>query len=441
MAFQWTRKRGPRGCLAAVCLAALGRPAAAESGLDLEQAIELALSRNERAAVAGEQSDAARARVDRARSFFLPDLLATGSYTRRAYETTRTVDGERLTIQSRDALLGTASLALALFDARSIPLYQQAAREADAARFQATEDRRLLAFETANAFLVTIGVQQVQAAAERRLEYARGALQDAQARFDAGLVGSNDVTRAELEAATAERALADARATVQAAYLELGNLLDSPVAPPLVVPEALLDSAAATPPEAAALVAASLQRRPDVAASRQHAAAVHAFAREPMLRAVPSLTFGAQARITNENGLSGRNQDWSMGVIAAWSLYDGGERYAERRERKALSGIADLDTRALTRGVDLEVQRSRVTLEQAQAALRAATAAVAAAQKNAAEISELYRQGLARALEVADASVRLFEAEVAQAGERFGLGRAFLGLRAAQGFDPLGREP
>ena len=71
----------------------------------------------------------------------------------------------------------------------------------------------------------------------------------------------------------------------------------------------------------------------------------------------------------------------------------------------------------------------------------AATAAVAAARKNAGETSELYRQGLARALEVADASVRLFESEVALAGERFGMGRAFLNVRAAQGLDPLGREP
>ena len=40
------------------------------------------------------------------------------------------------------------------------------------------------------------------------------------------------------------------------------------------------------------------------------------------------------------------------------------------------------------------------------------------AGKNAAEIAELYRQGLGNALQVADANVRLFEAEVEVARQR-----------------------
>ncbi|MCJ7485987.1 MAG: TolC family protein, partial [Candidatus Aminicenantes bacterium] len=54
---------------------------------------------------------------------------------------------------------------------------------------------------------------------------------------------------------------------------------------------------------------------------------------------------------------------------------------------------------------------------------------------------ELYRQGLASALEVADANVSLFEAEVGLVQERYGLGVAFLNLEAALGLDPFGKEP
>jgi outer membrane protein TolC len=57
------------------------------------------------------------------------------------------------------------------------------------------------------------------------------------------------------------------------------------------------------------------------------------------------------------------------------------------------------------------------------------------------ETGELYRQGLASALAVSDANLRLFEAEVALARARFGLGLALLDLRAAQGLDALGKEP
>ena len=48
---------------------------------------------------------------------------------------------------------------------------------------------------------------------------------------------------------------------------------------------------------------------------------------------------------------------------------------------------------------------------------------------------------LATALAVADANLRLFEAEVDLARARYGVGVAFLGLRAARGLDPLGKEP
>jgi outer membrane protein TolC len=106
-----------------------------------------------------------------------------------------------------------------------------------------------------------------------------------------------------------------------------------------------------------------------------------------------------------------------------------------------LASIADLEARALARQVDLDVQQAEVTLEESQAALRASTAAAEAARKNAAETTELYRQGLSRVLEVADASVRLFEAEVAQASDRLGLGRAFLDWRTALGLDALGKAP
>jgi outer membrane protein TolC len=208
-----------------------------------------------------------------------------------------------------------------------------------------------------------------------------------------------------------------------------------------VVPEALLDSAAAALPNADVAVGAAQAQRPDVGASRERASAAHQVAQEPIWRALPRLEFNADARVSDEPMFSGHQNDWTLGLAGTWELFDGGERYAERDERQALATIADLDTRALEREVALDVRGARVALEQSQAAMRAATVAVEAARRNGAETTELYRQGLARALEVSDASVRLFEAEVGLASERFGLGRAFLGWRAALGLDALGRTP
>src|SRR5262245_43019049 len=109
--------------LAGAGLVALGSAGAAHAQtqqLDLESAVQLAVERTERAKQADERHTAADARLDRARSFFFPDLGASGSYIRRAYETVRTVEGEQFTISSRNALLGSVAVSLAIFDPRSI---------------------------------------------------------------------------------------------------------------------------------------------------------------------------------------------------------------------------------------------------------------------------------------------------------------------------------
>jgi outer membrane protein TolC len=121
-------------------------------------------------------------------------------------------------------------------------------------------------------------------------------------------------------------------------------------------------------------------------------------------------------------------------------LFDGGERYAERDERVALARATALEARAQDRQVPLQLATARVNLANAQSALQQAEVALNAAQQNSRELQVLYRQGLARAIDLADANVSLFEAQVALVRERLSLGLAFLDLRAALGLDPLGRE-
>jgi outer membrane protein TolC len=121
-------------------------------------------------------------------------------------------------------------------------------------------------------------------------------------------------------------------------------------------------------------------------------------------------------------------------------LYDGGERRADRAERKANARIADLEFSAAKRQVDLDVRRALISIQNDHAVARQAQVAVGIGRQNAEEVVVLYRQGLVSALEVADANVRLFEAEVAFARARYGLGLSLLSLRAALGLDPLGNN-
>jgi outer membrane protein TolC len=409
--------------------------------LTLERAVGLAAERNERALAAQRRAEAAEARVARARAFFFPELTVATTYTRRLHESVRDVGGQQVVTQRRNALNATATARMPLFDARGFPLYRAARLQGEAAGLDAREARRLVAFEAADAFLTTLSAQQVFEAATRRLEFARQSLLDAKARAEAGLASTNDVTRAELELSSAEVQLAEARGTADTSRIELGFLLVSPVEGPLALPEPMLVEAARAPGEFSGLGQGAEDRRLDILSARLKVQAQKAAAQEPLARLFPTLGLSGQYRLTNEAGLAGRTGDGFLAMDLTWNLFDGGERYAERREQVALAQAAELEATALTRRVGVDIQRAQVEMVNAQAALRQSELASAQARKNAEETGILYRQGLSTALAVADAALRLFEAEVAAARARYTLGVALLDLRAAVGLDPLGKEP
>jgi outer membrane protein len=421
--------------------AAPGAQAAPAASLTLERAVSLAAERNESALAAQQRAEASQARVARARAFFFPELTATGTYTRRSNQSTREVGGQEVVLQRYNAFGASFVARVTLFDARGFPLYRAARLEGEASGLDAVEARRQVSFEAANAFLVSLADQQVFQAAEQRLDFARQSLEDAKARAEAGLASTNDVTRAELEVASAEVQRTSARNTAQTSRLELGYLLVEPVEGGLAPPDALLTDAARPLASHEAVVRGAADRRPDILSARLRVESLEANALEPLARLLPVLGASYTYRLTNESGLTGRTGDGFFSVDLTWSLFDGGERYAERRERVALAKAAKLEEQAGTRRVDVDIQRARVGLENAQAALSQSDLAVRAARQNAEEQGILYRQGLSTALTVADAAVSLFEAEVARAQSRYALGVALLGLRAAVGLDPLGKEP
>lgn len=426
-------------------LALLIAPSAASQDrpLTLDKAVALALERNERAKATAEDVLAAEARVARARAFFLPSLTAVSGFTRRPYERRITVGDNEIVIQRLNGLSETLSLNMVLFDARGLASYSAVKAQKNAQVDAAAESRRQLAFEVSQAFLNTLGIAQVREASGRRFVFAGENLAAAKARYAAGLASVNDVTRAELEYATAEVGVTQVTGQVETSTLQLGYLLDAPdaVRAPLVVPEFLIEAASAEAADTEGLVDEALARRLDVGSLRWTASAQRYLAKEPMLRWVPSLGASGRYTITNEAGFSGNNWNWNAGLTLTWNLFDGLARYADDRERKAQARLADLDLQAAVRRVDVEVREALVSLANQRASLKQATAAHEVAKKNAAETAELYRQGLASALEVADANVSLFEAEVALVRERYGLGIAFLNLEAALGLDPFGKEP
>ncbi|MDH7514528.1 MAG: TolC family protein [Bacteroidota bacterium] len=408
--------------------------------MTFDEAVRIAVERNERAAIATATVDAAQARVAIARSSFFPMVSLTGTYNRRPFESVRIVGDDRITIQSYHAFAATANVSVPLIAPSLFANLSVSRAERNAITVESRNDIRRLAFETASAFLEALGTAEVAAASERRLDFARQNLDASRARFDAQLVGRNDLTRAELEYATAEREHTNARSAHETAMFRLAFLLGGQRPDSLVVPSALLTEAVGFRPDEEELIHRAESCRPDLRAKTEHAAALGFATTAAMLGALPTLSAIGQYRLTNESGFSGRTWNWFVGASLNWNILDGGLWLAQREERDALHRVAEWELSQARRGISLEIRSAVTALENARAALKQAEVALEAARRNAEETRELYRQGLIDAVTAADANVRLYEADVARTRQRYALASALLNVYDTTGLDPFGQD-
>jgi outer membrane protein TolC len=401
------------------------------STLRLEDAVQLALARNERAKISDLQVLVAEAGVERARAGFLPIVALSAG------------DQQHIGVSgSSSSNVGNSSFTInqPVVNAPAWPLYSQAKALLLAQKAQNVDDRRLLGFSAASAFFAVLNADDFLQAAQRQLDMAKANVADTQARVDAGLTSSNDVTRAKVDIASAERQVEVDKGNLDNALVQLELTINARVSGAIVPPDATLHAAHQPPGQAPVLVQFAVDRRPDVQAAKQAAAAAHYFAGEPLLRLVPTLGVQGAVTATTNPPPAGRWNDQAVSATLSWTLYDAGVRYADKHSRDAQASIADLNLQQLLRSVDAQVRAAVVLLVSAQGALRVAEDAMNAARRSVEETEILYRQGLAKAIELVDANDTRFTAEVNYAGAEYAMALAYLNLRQSMGLDPLGTE-
>jgi outer membrane protein TolC len=401
-------------------------------GLNIADAVQLTLTRNERARISDLNVVVADAAVEKARAGFLPILALNGNDTQTAVLAVG---------QPRQVATGSLVLTQPLLNASAYPLYAQAKHLAEAQGAQNVDDKLVLAYNATSGFFGVLSASAVVDAAQRQLENAQANEADTQARAEAALTSSNDVTRAKVDLAGAGRELESDKGALANAYIQLSFLLNAPVSGPLVSPDGTLASSQMPPGTPDALVKLALDRRPDVLVDKQAAIAAHDFADEPLMRLIP--TIGLQGTASGTSNAPVSTKTWNQETLAAtltWTIYDAGSRYADKHSRDAQASIADLNLQQLVRNVDAQVRSAVALLVAAQAEFQVAGQARDAARLNVDETAILYRQGLAKAIELVDANDSRFTAEVNYAGAQYTMAEAYLNLRQAMGLDPLGTE-
>jgi outer membrane protein TolC len=403
-------------------------PSSRAEAVSLTDAVRLALARNERSKIANLQVVSAEASVHRARAGFLPTLALGAS------ESLKPIDGAD--DRKWTSANGTLTLNQPIVSVTTFPLYASAKHSYEASRYSEIDQRRQLASDAARSFFAVVTQQRILIAARSRLERADATLKDTQARATAGLVSSNDVTRSAVDHASAFQSLASAESALERARLDLGYMLDLEVSDDLDSPDATLAPFAL---DISTLVKLAVSQRPDLLAAARSTMAASASADEPALRLVPTVNASAQARVQDQQVVPNSNRyiDSTVTINLNWAIWDAGVRDADYDSRHAALTTAELQQRALLRRVQADVRSAISELVASRSALDAAKDGLEQSQKSVQETDVLYKQGLAKAIELVDSNASRFDAEVTLAAAQLDVRRSELDLRDALGLFPV----
>ncbi len=407
---------------------------AAGTVLTLDDALRLADERNLDLKAAAARLRQAQEATRKAWAGYLPSVTASGAYTRNETEAAIPADAlyagsPKITILAQDQLAGQVEANQVLFSPALWYGIQAASRGVDVAEITVQGARRDILFGTAQAYYGVASLRQVTQVSERLLEIAQRQEKDARVRFQAGTIAKIGLLRSEIDRARAEQDLRRARNSYESARIGLATLLDRPV--DFEVEDPSEPKLLAQP---AQLEADALRDRTDLRAARRTLDAVRAARNAQIGRYFPNLAAFGRWQIQNTAGFTGKEHQWAAGVGLTWRLIDGGLRESELREAAARVDEAEANVASVEARARAEVRQSLLDLESARANAEKAREQRDLAAENQRLVDVSYRAGAATAVEQADATATLRNAEIAQQAEALGAQLAALRvLRAAGG--------
>jgi outer membrane protein TolC len=448
------------------------QPAAGEV-ITLDDALRLAAERNL-------DLKAARARLRQADelswkawSGYLPQLTVSGAYTRNQFEAVlpfpvysqvraRTgapgTDGNPddpaefapelpgdpssdflatitrdVTIQEKDQLSAQAELNQALVAPQLWFLIPNAGRSERVAELTAEGVRRDVLFGVAQAYYGVASLKQALEVSERLLEIAQRQEKDASVRYQAGTIAKVGLLRAEIDRARAEQDVRRARNSYLSGRIALATLLDRPADFEIVDPPQ-----PDMPADLGALEETALRDRTDVQAARLQIDIARGGRNAAWARYLPNLGAFGRYSIANTGGFTGEKDQWAAGLGLQWQILDGGLRESDIREGSARIAEAEAAAGSAENRARQEVRQAILDLESARANAVKAKEQRDLATENLRLVDVSYRAGAATAVELADATAALRNAEIGFTAESLGAQIAALRvLEAAGEFQPL----
>ncbi len=403
----------------------------------LEQAVHQALASNPDSEAARQRIAQAQAALAQARAGLYPHLALSGGYTRtntpmlsfsnilNQGQFSEAIDFNRP--GTTDSIFGQIMLRYQLFNGgRNQAARLAAKKQLEAAAAQAQVTREQLSLEVIRSFHTILQAKANTAARMAAAASLQTALDTAKARFREGTLLKEEVLMLEVEQASSDEALVQARHSERLARQALAVLLgEMPDELQLVERD---QAGLAVPKEGMA------RERPELAAMEQVLAAQEAAVSQAKATRYPSADAFASYQVEQGTAMDeGSGDSWSAGLRLSQTLFDGkGTRAAIDREEARLAELR-AQARKLKLALALEAEEARLNLAQETEKLAVSERRLQSALESTRLTRLRFQEGLCTSTELIDAEKRMAEAESSHAQVRHGRQIAIAQLRRSYG--------
>ncbi|HET6411635.1 MAG TPA: TolC family protein [Anaeromyxobacter sp.] len=393
--------------------------------ITLDQALEEAGERNLDLHALAAQLDEAQEITWKALSLYLPQVTVSASYSfqdtiSQPYAVPLDPNWAQggphavptgfinLTQQLNGTLGNQVNVTQTLVSARLFFAIRGAKETERASVLNLENGRRQVLFGVARTYYSAAALKEAVTIAQELLDIARRQEHDAQVRYSAGAIAKVGLIRAQIDRARAEEDLKRARAQYLSVKVALAALLARDTAfelePP---PEPVLPSTDLEP-----LVEGALVARPDVEASHVTVKSEEENRKATWSRYLPDITAFGRFQWANLAGLNGRETAWFGGLALQWTILDGLGRESDIRTADARVSEAKARAEGAEVTVRRDVTQALLDLESQRANAQKSAEQRDLAKENQRLVDVAYRAGTATAVEQADATAQLRNAEI-----------------------------
>jgi outer membrane protein TolC len=410
-------------------------PEAAPAGpvLSLSEALLAAREQSPDLAVTMERVVQAQDQVQKAWATLKPTLTATGTVTHNSYSGLY-VDYANLKLidTGPNTQAGALQFAWNLFNLRAYPALRTAYDQVKVAKLTEDQQRAELLLQVASTYYSGLALRELSQVALRQATATRAHAQDAQARYEAGVVQLSAALRARIDYFNADQEIRRAQFNYAAARSQLAALLDRrDTAFELAPPQS-------PPPELAGtyetLLGQALQDRPEMAAARANEKIADYLKTDAWAQFMPTLALTATARYNNPAVIvTGDKSYWAVALSLTLPLYDGGFRYVALRDADSQARQARAATRSQAAHIEDELRRDLLDLDSARALRDEAEQTLHASRENERLVQAQFAAGSSSQVEVSDAEAALFQSESNALQQRLSVQLAALRVAKAVG--------